>query len=247
MQEKSNKKDFVLYNETSSMNPFNDSFSLFLFKRTEKIVLALYLITDHLSDTESIKTSIRKSANQILKDGISVTTKPHVALGQGAMNVCMYEVLSLLDIAASVKLISQKNCILIKDEMVRLLKDIRAHVDSGQSSDTLKRTFFTVDTGAQTDVLYKGHKRHEKAHMSFKAEKPQNENNINPRDLNIKDNRTEKIINLGKEKGSFNVKDASELFVGISEKTIQRELLKLVATGVLKKEGERRWSTYSLA
>jgi hypothetical protein len=31
------------------------------------------------------------------------------------------------------------------------------------------------------------------------------------------------------------------------EKTIQRELLALVEEGIVKKEGERRWSTYSLA
>jgi len=32
----------------------------------------------------------------------------------------------------------------------------------------------------------------------------------------------------------------------VSEKTIQRELQALVATGAVKKEGERRWTRYSL-
>lgn len=243
MQERNDKKDFVLYNELQAMNPFSDTFSLFLFKKTEKIVLALYLVTDHLSDTEPIKTSVRKVANQILKDGISVTTKPHVALGQEGMVVHMYEVVSLLDIAVSVKLISQKNTTLIKDEIMRLVKDIHQHNESRHSGTVLKKTFFVVDTESPADVLYKGHKGQEKTKMSFTKS---NQVNRVEKENTIKDNRTEKIVNLAKEKGNFTIKDASELFVGISEKTIQRELLKLVATGVLKKEGERRWSTYSL-
>jgi hypothetical protein len=42
------------------------------------------------------------------------------------------------------------------------------------------------------------------------------------------------------------VKDVSAVVKDCSEKTLQRELLALVAQGVLKKEGERRWSSYVL-
>jgi hypothetical protein len=42
------------------------------------------------------------------------------------------------------------------------------------------------------------------------------------------------------------MKDFVKVIPECSEKTIQRELLDLVGKGVLKKEGERRWSTYSL-
>jgi hypothetical protein len=48
------------------------------------------------------------------------------------------------------------------------------------------------------------------------------------------------------EKGSVTIKDISTLMKQVSEKTVQRELISLVARGVLKKEGERRWSRYSL-
>ena len=43
------------------------------------------------------------------------------------------------------------------------------------------------------------------------------------------------------------IKDVSPLIKGCSEKTIQRELLSMVKSGILKKEGEKRWSKYSLA
>jgi hypothetical protein len=43
------------------------------------------------------------------------------------------------------------------------------------------------------------------------------------------------------------IKDITHAFPDVSEKTIQRELADLVASGVLKKIGEKRWSKYTLA
>lgn len=55
------------------------------------------------------------------------------------------------------------------------------------------------------------------------------------------------ILSLLQRKDRVNVKDVAQVIKDVSEKTIQRELLALVAQGVLVKEGERRWSTYRLA
>ena len=54
------------------------------------------------------------------------------------------------------------------------------------------------------------------------------------------------ILALIKQKPQLAVKDISKSIPGVSEKTIQRELLAMVAEGMLVKKGERRWSTYSL-
>jgi DeoR/GlpR family transcriptional regulator of sugar metabolism len=63
----------------------------------------------------------------------------------------------------------------------------------------------------------------------------------------IKDKRQKIIIALVKKHRTLTIKGFTGVIKDCSEKTIQRELLALVARGVLKKEGERRWSTYSLA
>ena len=55
------------------------------------------------------------------------------------------------------------------------------------------------------------------------------------------------ILSLLQEKDRISVKDVSERIVNCSEKTLQRELLSMVDQGLLRKEGERRWSTYLLA
>jgi hypothetical protein len=61
-----------------------------------------------------------------------------------------------------------------------------------------------------------------------------------------KENRKNAIIALLSRKSNLTVKDFLSVITDCSEKTIQRELIELVVQGVLKKEGERRWSRYSL-
>jgi len=61
-----------------------------------------------------------------------------------------------------------------------------------------------------------------------------------------KTNRKDNIIKLFKKGEDLMIKDISHKISDCSEKTIQRELIALVAAGVLKKKGERRWSRYSL-
>ena len=61
-----------------------------------------------------------------------------------------------------------------------------------------------------------------------------------------KNNRREIILSMLKSGVKLTIKDFAKNIKDCSEKTIQRELLSLVSEGVLKKEGERRWSKYFL-
>lgn len=62
----------------------------------------------------------------------------------------------------------------------------------------------------------------------------------------VRDDRRKIILALIKQKPQLTVKDIAKSIPGVSEKTIQRELLAMVAEGVLEKNGERRWSSYSM-
>jgi hypothetical protein len=62
-----------------------------------------------------------------------------------------------------------------------------------------------------------------------------------------KNKRQSIIIGILKRKKEIDVKDVSQIIGDCSEKTIQRELLELVSTGILGKTGERRWTRYYLA
>lgn len=77
---------------------------------------------------------------------------------------------------------------------------------------------------------------------------PPSETQGSARTLDVaRESRRTRILKLVKDKREVTIKDITNHFPELSEKTIQRELISLVDTGVLKKFGERRWSRYSIA
>jgi predicted HTH transcriptional regulator len=59
-------------------------------------------------------------------------------------------------------------------------------------------------------------------------------------------NRQNMILGLLRKKGDLTIKDISIVIKDCSEKTIQRELIAFISSGLVKRAGERRWSRYSL-
>lgn len=59
--------------------------------------------------------------------------------------------------------------------------------------------------------------------------------------------RATRIKTVLEAKPEATIKDISEVITDISEKTIQRELNSLIEKGEVIRQGERRWSRYSLA
>jgi predicted HTH transcriptional regulator len=58
--------------------------------------------------------------------------------------------------------------------------------------------------------------------------------------------RAERIKTVLEAKPQATIKDVAEVITDVSEKTIQRELNSLIEKGQVIREGERRWSKYSV-
>jgi predicted HTH transcriptional regulator len=61
-----------------------------------------------------------------------------------------------------------------------------------------------------------------------------------------KEDRMQNIITILRKQSSATIKDFSAMATECSEKTIQRLLIEMVQSGVLKRNGSRRWSRYSI-
>lgn len=59
--------------------------------------------------------------------------------------------------------------------------------------------------------------------------------------------RTQRILDYIRQKGSVSIKEIATTIKGCSEKTIQRELISLIQAGLVRRVGERRWSHYEAA
>ncbi|MFA6079256.1 MAG: hypothetical protein WC779_05875 [Candidatus Omnitrophota bacterium] len=55
------------------------------------------------------------------------------------------------------------------------------------------------------------------------------------------------ILAVLRNQSNLTIRDFAKVIKDCSSKTIQRELSELVEKGIVKKEGERRWSRYSLS
>jgi predicted HTH transcriptional regulator len=149
---------------------------------------------------------------------------------------------SFLNIAMISGLVSNMNSSIIISEITALIEYLKKHASSATSSAgyILSDTFFSTDTTSDTGT--KGHGILSK--LPDSAGEPKSKVMIVK---DKKDSRKNSIISILKKDSQLTIKDFVKVINDCSEKTIQRELIDLVEKGIVKRSGERRWSTYSLA
>lgn len=244
--------------------------SIFIHKKTEKLIAALYMVTDFIKDTEPLKWQLRtKSLNLISVRAnflnASVSRRKELLKEYRAIWI---EIISLSEIAQYSGLISKMNHSVLKREFEKLMSILEDEENehNGQNTLVLHPEFFEKTSEILTsqkkekDVFYehqptisKGHNQKivivpsiDVSRISPKTEYlPKITHSVEPK--NTKTDRKAIITKLLSKKGGLSIKDFSQAIKDCSEKTIQRELLAMVAIGTIKKQGERRWSTYSLA
>lgn len=278
----------------------DDPYLLFLFKKTERIVSATYILTSLITDNEPLKWELRESVLRLLKDIMSfkertvVHTKEFVS---GTLSA-LAEVLSLFDIAYVADFISPMNFSVMKKELELLHAIIEGRGKMGTIATPppfLEEAFFGISKEVFADVVsrksdnerettrkreqedtlvgnvgdferlrkiqrdsYQGHSDimesvfYDKASKQQKLSVPDTGKMVVKREIirpvadKLRQERKRIVIDILQKKGSAIIKDFAEVINGCSEKTIQRLLADLVGESVLKREGERRWSKYSL-
>jgi hypothetical protein len=255
-----------------SRNALNSSVYDFANKKTEKLVTALYLVSDCMDTDDALKGKIRLLGVELLSDIYKLSTlspvEKHNYIGVSLNHI--YELLSFIEIAYTIGFISEMNTMILKKEFANLATDLK----SSQSKD--KHFTFTLDEKmfelpelqsghlSGEDLNYKGDQSikdkrtsfntmparpigvsfiNNKSPLSNSQLKKTNSSATNSAD---RQDRTNKILSLIKGKVDISIKDISLAFTNCSEKTIQRELNSLVIKGQLKKTGAKRWSRYSI-
>jgi DNA-binding transcriptional ArsR family regulator len=238
------------------MNPEKDKINLaifkdesfnYLYRKTEKISTALYMITNFFNSNDPLKWDIRKKTVILLNSVMSLSTSTLSGRDQVMREISsnLFHIISLFEIAFRSGFISQMNHDILKKEMEDLGSFLNDFDNKTFFEEKIpKRQEETIRPLIKDTNNIKDNKRQYNVFnnkktqiMSVKENKIQNNNQ----------ERKEKIIEIVKQKGNVSVKDISEQITGVSEKTLQRELLKMVEDGILIKEGERRWSRYSIS
>lgn len=242
---------------------FTDPSYQFIFKKTEKIVAAIYLVTNLISDTEPLKWQIRKNALQLMSDTLSLKRLPLSASKQAVMGLMVgaSEIVSLLKVASISDQVSPMNSSILQKEFVLLMSSLDSLYGeiTGTGPSVLPHDFFAVPMPiisplhSPTNSTFNNSNSNSNNLQAISSKEQyrtsigQKDNNVQstPKD-NLKDSRREKMLQLLKAGKPLGIKDFAREIKDCSEKTLQRELLGMVENGVLKKTGERRWSLYSL-
>ncbi|MES2314517.1 MAG: DeoR family transcriptional regulator [Patescibacteria group bacterium] len=253
-----NEKD---NNQTPSFNdPLNwkalgffsaEDYLIYIFKKTEKITAALYLVSSLLKDEEPIKWELRDKGMDLLSS--SFTASSAVPGDKNAVIQSIFtaalETMSLLNVAHISHLISDMNHkILVReiDQVVTLLKE-RLTTSAENAGYVLSEQFFkTPDLFSTGFSIGQDSSIKDNQNRQVKSIKDKGVSQGQVMVQQKKSQRQEHIINVLKGQGNLTIKDFSKVIKDCSEKTIQRELLELVEKGIIRKEGERRWSRYSL-
>ncbi len=222
-------------------NPFGDNaIGLKAYQRAERIVGAVYLLTNHIAETEPVRARAREVATSLLtsilelRDELRNTTSIKFRSAQAIVR----ELISLLQVANVGGLVSINNTkvvIEVIDELGVFLQSAQRTVYAESIAlvkDDLTDTDNVKDTNTIKDV-YKTSKdvRNALSDMS---------------DSSQTSSRTSRIVALLNTKQDAGIRDISSHLPEYSEKMIQRELAHLVSLGQVKKNGSKRWSTYSL-
>lgn len=207
-------------------------------KRTEKLVSALYLLTSFFEDREPMKWRLRELGGKLISSRSGST---------------VLEIMSLMSVAKNAGLISDANFDIISREFgrvspsIQMLEDLFVREEPKiESRPQLaeERTEERPASKLEPKTFYLGSSVQNRSVPKDVKDKIVRDHGV----IEVKRNsRQTTIINLLKKKKEIQVTDVSPLIPGVSEKTIQRELLSMVSAGILRKIGEKRWSKYTLA
>ncbi|MFA5933782.1 MAG: hypothetical protein WC795_00975 [Candidatus Paceibacterota bacterium] len=259
-------------------------FSSVLNKKSEKLVTALYMVTDCMDLHEPMKESIRSLGISLISEAYAFNTAnlSDKEISTFELRNSIKEIMSLVEISSTVGMISSMNGSVLIKEFSALLAiveniehDIKKKKFSGEifqdkrsNEIALPENFFAFEMENESVRLpdipasYQGHKTFsghiELPHVLKEKSKGQSFSNLKDKNIQLNTRlpksdialrlaRRNAILRLVKDKKEVTIKEVSRIISECSEKTIQRELMFLVSEGVLKKEGDKRWSKYKLA
>ncbi len=206
-----------------------------LISKSEKIVTALFMVTDFMDKDEPLRTKIRTLSLGLLSDIKNLS-----------------EIISLINVAVALRLVSEMNASILIKELNFIKKEIEEKyniknlIDAERSAsdtsslDASVNFFKSPDTNSTRSSFV--HK------IGLETRRPIN---FKPVVSESKNTRRNSILSFIKDKKEVMIKDIVTHLQGLGEdrgeKTIQRELLSLLREGLIKKTGEKRWSRYSIA
>ena len=235
-----NENDSLISLKRLSAN--NDYYNV-VFKKTERIASAVFYVLAHVALNERTRVHY---------DNVSLKAMALHEVAIASLNLYEYEVrdkiydlkqslvtlASTLHISVAAGLLTSDIEAVVGEEIEMVLRYLRNHYTNDASTRPNLTPGNTTATSKSVPITKPRRPR---------PQIPQNDLSSDAvlvySDLG---GRTERIKTVLDAKPNATIKDLSEIITDVSTKTIQRDLNSLIDSGQVMRQGERRWSTYSI-
>lgn len=242
-----------------------DTYLHISYTKTHKLITALYMVTDVIDKDEPLRIKLRTLGTGIISDMNAKIADVRTKIS---------EIMSFLDIASAINIISVMNCNILKKEFLELDQSIKEAIGNSENKTISPNKqisltdFFRDELPEPNNFELKGQYKSIGHRNSTRIGVQKGSTLMNAlsdrklimSDKNIKDPKTQSfdflkkerrfeiinaIKNIGTSATITDIKNGSHgTLLSFSEKTLQRELVAMVKDGVLNKTGEKRWSKY---
>ncbi len=223
----------------------NDSYYQHIFKKTEKIISVVFYILNNIEvekRSETHTSNLASKAHFAHENALrTLEVKPansREVLEQFAQSLIGLE--STLRVVAAAGVITDEVLRVVTGEIGNVLRGLAEYINPNTAFPS---NFFGGSSEASTARRSSGSGETKR---SLGSQKPATEAGVPASVTPVGNDRRVRITTILGAKGEATIKDISEIINDVSEKTIQRELNAMIDENVVKRQGERRWSKYSL-
>lgn len=173
LDETKNIKDSTSTSNIALKDSSLSVYSSLSYKKTNKLISALYMVTDIMEKDEPLRNKLRTLGADIISDTYVLTTpnklkvRPINTATRDSVELKISEILSFLEISSSINLISEMNYNILKKEFIELARSIRDYIQksSGHQPATLSEFFLEESKGHSIiESFHKGHPLDNKGH-----------------------------------------------------------------------------------
>lgn len=221
----------------------NQHYFNYVFKKTEKIICVVFYIVQNHKDIEGHKIQTVRDIQNAAKNVLDVilttlSLEHHEAKPQLVQAAALFVTLqSYLAVGQSIGIFNEDVVQVLNSEIDGVMRSMNKYLEN----ENISLDFTSVDLVNKK----KQQNKFTTPHLGA-ADRSQRTTTTTQRSTATASTRRDQIITIIMDKKTVSIKDLSIEIKDCSEKTIQRELNTMIQNGVIRREGQRRWSTYSL-
>jgi hypothetical protein len=216
-----------------------------LYRRAERIIAGLFLATNHVAPSESLRVEVRRAGLELLEHALSLRDEMRAPQSEhvSAFKASARYLISLLRMLTISGFLSMQNSTVLI-EAIEDLGNFLTLAQNSPLSETVsfsKQDFLDINPEFIKDIK---DNRNLKDKTEIRDGGKASDISTTKRTLDV---RKQGILEILRTGGELGITDISSNLPEYSTKMIQRDLAELVALGQVKKAGLKRWSRYSLA